>query len=77
MLTKSSAVPLMYVTGASTVTSNLASYFDEYQSMFTVGVSMVTCAGFIASVLWNMRIKYKADRRAEEAHNKAMEPDND
>jgi len=74
MLTKSSAAPLMYITGASTATSNLASYLDEYQSVFTVGVSIVTCVGFSASVLWNIYIKYKADKRAEEVHNKEMEP---
>lgn len=70
--TKSTAA--MYVFGASTITSNAASYFDEYQSMFTVVVSIVTCAGFIASVAVNLYFKYKTDKRAQEAHNKAMEP---
>lgn len=72
--TKSTAA--MYVFGASTITSNAASYFDEYQSMFTVVVSMLTCAGFIASVVVNLHFKRKSDKRAEELHNKAMEPKN-
>ncbi len=59
--------------GASTVTSNVASYFNEYQSTFTVGVSIVTCVGFIASIVFGIYLKLKADKRAQEAHDKAME----
>lgn len=67
----------IYIFGASAVTSNIASYFDEYQSTFTVAVSIVTCLGLIASVSLNIYFKWKADRRAEETHNKAMEPKDD
>jgi len=70
--TKSTAA--MYVLGASTATSNAASYFDQYQSTFTVAVSIITCIGFIASIAVNLYFKYKSDKRAEEVHNKAMEP---
>lgn len=77
MLTKSSASTIMYVTGASTLTSNFVSYLEKYQSEITVAVSMVTCAAFTVSVVWSIYIKYKADKRAEEAHNKAMEPGDD
>jgi len=72
MLTKSSAAPLMYVTGAGAATSNVLSHIDEYQSEITVAVSIVTCIFFAASVIWNIRIKYKADKRAQEVHNKEM-----
>lgn len=71
---KTSAVPLIYITGASTATSNLASYFDQYQSIFTVGVSIVTCLGFIASLVWNGYLKYN-EQKETLRHNKAMEPD--
>ena len=60
---------IVIATGAATVTSNVASYFDEYQSMFTVGISFVTCIGFIASIGWNMWLKWderKYKRRKDE-----------
>ena len=62
----------MYVLGASTITSNVASYFDQYQSMFTVGVSVVTCIGFIVSMIWSIYLKGKADKRADELHRREM-----
>lgn len=65
----------MYVTGASTVTSNVASWLDEYQSMFTVGVSIVTCVLFGVSVMVNIYFRYKSDKRAQELHSKEMEND--
>lgn len=65
----------MYITGASTVTANAASYFEKYQSMFTVTVSVVTGLFFAMSVMVNIYFRYKADKRADELHNKAMEDD--
>ena len=66
---------LLYASGASTVTSNAASYFQEYQSMFTVGVSVVTCVGFVVLSGFNLYFKIKANQREIEKHNLAMEKD--
>ena len=60
--------------GASVATSNIASYFDQYQSVFTVGVSVITCAGFIMGIIWGMWIKWAAHKEIVR-HNKRMERD--
>lgn len=66
---------VIIATGAATVTSNAASYFDEYQSMFTVGISAVTCLGFIISIAWGMWIKWD-DRRYRRRRDKEIEAAN-
>ena len=71
VITKSTVA--IYVTGASTLTSNVASYFDQYQSTFTVVVSVATCAGFIASIFVNMYFRWRKDQREAERHNKEMD----
>ena len=57
---------IIVATGAATVTTNMASYFDEYQSMFTVGISAITCLGFITSIAWQMWLKW--DERKYRRH---------
>lgn len=63
---------VILATGAATVTSNLASYFDLYQSMFTVGISAITCTGFVISIGWGMWIKW-ADHKETKRHHKEIE----
>lgn len=46
-------------TFSATIPSNIASYFTEYQSMFTVIISGITCFGFIFSVAWGAWIKHE------------------
>ena len=58
-------------TGAATVTSNIASYFDEYQSTFTVGISSVTCLGFIVSIAWKMWIEWD-ERKYRRLYDKEL-----
>lgn len=63
---------VIVATGAATVTSNIASYFDEYQSMFTVGISAITCFGLITSIAWGMWIR-RSELKETKRHNKAVE----
>lgn len=58
--------------GSSAVTSNLASYFDEYKSMFVVGVSIITCIGLIVSVAGGIYIKW-AMHTETKRHHREME----
>jgi hypothetical protein len=64
---------VIVATGAATVTTNMASYFDEYQSMFTVGISAITCLGFITSIAWSMWIKWdeRKYRRNKDRENES------
>lgn len=63
---------IIVATGTATVTSNMASYFDEYQSMFTVGISAISCLGFIISIVWGMWIKWD-DRKYKRFHDRDTE----
>ena len=66
----SAANSIAIATGAATVTSNVASYFDEYQSVFTVGISALTCLGFTISLAWGMWIKWDKRKRQIEEKNR-------